>query len=216
MKAYPWLVLIVLVISFSFQSQAQDTSKGKIVQFTGIITDMESEYPVPYTTVINVTGNKKFYTANHQGFFSFVAHEGDTIRLSSIGYRSAQVVIPSVKEDKFSTLIKLTPDIISLPAVHLLPWASVEEFNIAFMNLKVASDDVLLAKENLSRESLQEMAKYYPMSSQAMQTFSSNQAHIKLANKTTNEKGNNPLLNPFAWGKFINQIKQGNESRKKY
>lgn len=216
MKAYPWLILFFLALAFSSESQAQETTQGKIVQFTGIITDVESAYPVPYTTVTNLTGNKKFYTANHQGFFSFVAHEGDTIQLSSIGYRTAQVVIPNVKEDKFSTLIKLTPDVISLPAVHLLPWASVEEFNIAFMNLKVASDDVLLAKENLSRESLQEMAKYYPMSPQAMQTFSSNQSHIKLANKATNERGNNPLLNPFAWGKFINQIKQGNESRKKY
>ena len=216
MKTYPWLILFFLVLGFSFESQAQEKPQGKIVQFTGIITDNDSEYPVPYASIINLSDNQKFYTANHQGFFSFVAHEGDTIQLSSVGYRSAQVIIPKVSEDKYTALIKLTPDIVSLPAVHLLPWASVEEFNIAFMNLKVASDDILLAKENLTREGLQEMARQYPMSPEAMQTFTSNQAHINLANKATNQKGNNPLLNPFAWGKFINQIKQGNESRKKY
>lgn len=215
MKTWNW-TLVLFFLGLSFQLMAQEKTQGKIVQFTGIITDIDSEHPVPYVSITNLSYQNQFFTANHQGFFSFVAHQGDTIQLSSVGYRTAQVVIPKLEDDKYTTLIKMTPDLISLPAVHLLPWASVEEFNIAFMNLKVASDDVLLAKENLTRESLQEMARQYPMSPEAMQTFTSNQAHISLSNKTTNQRGNNPLLNPFAWGKFINQIKQGNASRKKY
>lgn len=210
-----WRGLFVLfLLSFSLQIQAQ--TEKKIVQFTGIITDKDSEYPVPFVSISNLSYHNKFFTGNNQGFFSFVAHVGDTIQLSSVGYKTVQLVIPQVEADKFTAVIKMTPDMISLPAVHLLPWASVEEFNIAFMNLKVASDEFLRAKENLTRENLAEMAKQYPMSPGAMHTFSSNQAHIKLANKATNEKGNNPLLNPFAWGRFINHIKQGKESRSKY
>lgn len=213
MKARISCFLFFFLLVLSIQSRAQEK---KIVQFTGIITDIDSQHPVPYVSIVNLSYQNQFFTANHQGFFSFVAHEGDTIQLSSVGYRNAQVIIPKTTEDKYTALIKMTPDVISLPAVHLLPWASVEEFNIAFMNLNVASDDLLLAKENLSRQSLMEMSRTIPFSAGEMQTFNSNQAHINLTNKNINQRGNNPLLNPFAWGQFINQIKRGNESRKKY
>jgi len=202
-----------LLLSFSTETRAQEK---KIIQFTGIITDIDSQHPVPYVSIVNLSYQNQFFTANHQGFFSFVAHEGDTIQLSSIGYRSAQVIIPKTTEDKYTALIKMTPDVVSLPAVHLLPWASVEEFNIAFMNLNIANDDILIAKENLSRQSLMEMSRTMPMDANEMQTFNSNQAHINLSNQNINQRANNPLLNPFAWGQFINQIKRGNESRKKY
>lgn len=205
-------VVLFLLCLFG-ETKAQEK---KIIQFTGIITDIDSHHPVPYVSIVNLSYKNQLFTANHQGFFSFVAHEGDTIQLSSVGYRSAQVIIPKTTDDKYTALIKMTPDVISLPAVHLLPWASVEEFNIAFMNLNVASDDLLIAKENLSRQNLIEMSKTIPMSPEEMQTFNSNQAHISLSNRNTNQRGANPLLNPFAWGQFINQIKQGNESRKRY
>ena len=213
MKARVSSLIFLFFLALSFQTSAQER---KIVQFTGIISDVESQHPVPYVSIVNLSYQNQFFTANHQGFFSFVAHEGDTIQLSSVGYRNAQVIIPKTSEDKYTALIKMTPDLISLPAVHLLPWASVEEFNIAFMNLNVASDDQLLAKENLSRQSLMEMSKTIPLNADEMQTFNSNQAHIGLTNKNINQRANNPLLNPFAWGQFINQIKRGNESRKKY
>lgn len=206
-------LVVLFLLSLFGGAKAQE---GKIIQFAGIITDIDSQHPVPYVSIVNLSSKNQFFTANHQGFFSFVAHEGDTIQLSSIGYRSAQVIIPKTTGDKYTALIKMTPDVISLPAVHLLPWASVEEFNIAFMNLNVASDDLLIAKENLSRQNLIEMSRTIPMSAEEMQTFNSNQAHISLSNRNINQRGANPLLNPFAWGQFINQIKQGNESRKRY
>lgn len=215
MKARIGYLVFFFILSFSIQVKAQEKER-KIVQFTGIITDIDSQRPVPYVSIMNISYQKQFFTANHQGFFSFVAHEGDTIQLSSIGYRNAQVIIPKTSEDKYTALIKMTPDVVSLPAVHLLPWASVEEFNIAFMNLNVASDDLMLAKENLSRQSLLQMSRTVPMNADEMQSFNSNQSHINLTNKNINQRANNPLLNPFAWGQFINQIRQGNESRKKY
>src|SRR5690606_21667597 len=129
-------LVVLFLLSLFGETKAQE---GKIIQFTGIITDIDSQHPVPYVSIVNLSYKNQFFTANHQGFFSFVAHEGDTIQLSSVGYRTAEVIIPKTTEDKYTALIKMTPDVISLPAVHLLPWASVEEFNIAFMNLNVAA-----------------------------------------------------------------------------
>ncbi len=216
MKLPYWILFSCLFLAFSLGLQAQEKPEGKLVQFTGIIKDDTSNFPVPYVSITNVSYQNQFFTANYQGFFSFVAHEGDTIQLSSVGYRSAEIVIPRTDNNKYTAIIKMNADIISLPAVHLLPWASIEEFNIAFMNIKIASDDILLAKQNLSRESLMAMAREVPMDANEINTFTSNQNHIKLSNEHINQRANNPLLNPFAWGKFINSIQKGKESRKKY
>ena len=216
MKLPIWILMSCLFLIFSKSLQAQEKPGDKLVQFTGIIKDDSSSYPVPYVSITNRSYQNQFFTANYQGFFSFVAHEGDTIQLSSVGYRTVEVVIPNTEENRYTAVIKMTADIISLPAVHLLPWASIEEFNIAFMNIKVASDDILIAKENLSRESLMAMAREVPMDAKELNTFTSNQNHIKLSNDHINQRANNPLLNPFAWAKFINSIQKGKESRKKY
>lgn len=216
MKLSTWILLSCFFLAFFQGVNAQEKPDNKLVQFTGIIKDDTSSVPVPYVSITNISYQDQFFTANYQGFFSFVAHEGDTIQLSSIGYRSAEVVIPHTNENKYTAIIKMTADVISLPAVHLLPWASIEEFNIAFMNIKIASDDILLAKENLSRESLMAMAKEVPRDANEMRTFTTNQNHIQLSNEHMNQRANNQLLNPFAWAKFINSIQKGKESRKKY
>ncbi len=44
-------------------------------------------------------------------------------------------------------MIRLKSEIIYLPAVRVNPWATVEEFNKDFLTLKIADDDMALAKK---------------------------------------------------------------------
>lgn len=186
----------------------------KLVQFSGVIRNANSEGAVPYVTVTNESFRSQTYLANHQGYFSFVAHEGDTIRFSSLGYSSVTVVIPrGLNEPRYSVELEMETDIIELDVVEPYPWASVDEFNMAFMALELADDDIMVAKRNLSPESLASMAAVTPRNAQEMQTYSANQNHFNLSNKATNQRMANPLLSPFAWGNFIRQITEGNKSR---
>lgn len=187
----------------------------KLVQFSGVIHNADTNVTVPYVTVTNLSFNNYTVTANHQGYFSFVAHEGDTVLFTSVGYRSARVVIPRVREDKYTAMVDMTAEIKELPMVTPYPWASIDEFNMAFMSLEIADDDIVVAKRNLSPESLAALAAVTPRSAEEIQSFTATQNHIGLSNQAVNQRMANPLLSPFAWGNLIRQISEGNKSRQR-
>lgn len=95
------------------------------------------------------------------------------------------------------------------------PWASIDEFNMAFMSLEIADDDIVVAKRNLSPESLAALAAVTPRSAEEIQSFSAMQNHIGLTNQAVNQRMANPLLSPFAWGNLIRQISEGTKSRQR-
>lgn len=206
-------IVIVLFFGISMGAYAQEDPANKLVQFTGIIQNADSStVVVPFVSIKNISYQNQFFASNHQGYFSFVARERDTIEFSAIGYRTTRIVIPESKDNRYSEIIKMQASITNLPVVVVLPWASVEEFNLAFLALEVADDDYLLAKRNLSRESLLAMAREAPRSAAEIQNYNAVSSHLNMVNKNINQRYANPLLNPFAWAKFIDQITKGKES----
>jgi len=204
----------ILILCFAAGAVAPAVAQErKLVQFSGVIHNADTNVVVPYVTVKNESFKGQTYTANHQGYFSFVAHEGDTISFSSVGYLSTQLVIPRVSEDKYTAMIKMKAEIKELPLVTPYPWASIDEFNLAFMSLEIADDDIVVARKNLSPESLAALAAVTPRSASEIQSFDATQRHIGLTNKAVNQRMANPLLSPFAWGNLIRQITEGNKSR---
>jgi len=206
-----WLFLIFLFCSLSGFSQVGDK---KLVQFSGIIINRDSNTVVPYVTITNVTGRDQFFSANYKGYFSFVANEGDTLVFTAVGYKREGVVIPTnLSDNKYTILMKMQQDVINLPMVRVYPWASTDEFKKEFMTLKFADDDLEIAKKNVSRESLSAMMASLPRDGAEMQSFNFQNNHNQLVNKNINQRLANPLLNPFAWGALIQQIMQGDRSR---
>ncbi len=206
-----WLFLIFLFCSLSGFSQVSDK---KLVQFSGIIMNRDSNTVVPYVTITNVTGRDQFFSANYKGYFSFVANEGDTLVFTAVGYKREGVVIPTnLSDNKYTILMKMQQDVINLPMVRVYPWASTDEFKKEFMTLKFADDDLEIAKKNVSRESLSAMMASLPRDGAEMQSFNFQNNHNRLVNKNINQRLANPLLNPFAWGALIQQIMQGDRSR---
>lgn len=206
-----WLFLIFLFCSLSGFSQVGDK---KLVQFSGIIINRDSNTVVPYVTITNVTGRDQFFSANYKGYFSFVANEGDTLVFTAVGYKREGIVIPiNLSDDKYTILMKMQQEVINLPMVQVYPWASTDEFKKEFMTLKFADDDLEIAKKNVSRESLSAMMASLPRDGAEMQSFNFQNNHNRLVNRNINQRLANPLLNPFAWGALIQQIMQGDRSR---
>lgn len=208
------LVILFMVFFFLGAIRAQGQEK-KILQFSGLISSVGGELPVPFVTVTNLSYNNQAHAANNEGFFSFVAHVGDTIRFTSVGFDPLEYVIPFTNSDKYTARISMKSLVIELPAVMPYPWASIEEFNIAFLALNVNDDDASRIKRNLSPEALAALAATVPRSAEEIQTFNSMQRHINMTNKNINQRYANPLLSPFAWGSFINSIVKGDYSRKR-
>lgn len=197
----------------TYVAAAQNSVDKKIVQFSGVIYDVDSNSVIPYVTLNNTTAGKT-YAANYKGYYSFVAHEGDSIIFTSIGYKKAVVVIPyNIKDNKFTAIVKMKSDNIELPVVRVFPWASTDEFKHDFMTMKFADDDLEIAKKNVKKTMSDAMTFGVPMDGAEIQGLSFKNQHIALSNK--NMVQTNPLLNPLAWAAFLKQISEGKSNKSK-
>lgn len=186
----------------------------KILQFSGLITSIGSDLPVGFVTIKNTSFNNQTYMSNNEGYFSFVAHVGDIIEFSSVGFDPVTYTIPEVEDDKYTASVKMRALVIELPAVTPFPWASYEDYLADFMAMG-GDDPIATARRNLSPEAIAALARVVPRSAEEIQTFNSLQRHQYMQNKNINQRMNNPFLNPFNWYQFINSIKKGDYSREK-
>ncbi|MFA4867405.1 MAG: hypothetical protein WC623_04360 [Pedobacter sp.] len=206
---YALTIILFLFVSSVF---AQNTGDKPLIQFTGIITDVDSNTVVPYVTVTNLTNKEQRYAANYKGYFSFIAHPGDTILYTAIGYKDLLLAIPSqINDSKYTAMIKMKAEIVNLPTVRVYPWATVEEFTRDFMSMKIADDDYVIAARNLSPSSLSGLIMTLPRDGGEIQSINNRLNHDRALNK--NMVQTNPLLNPFAWGKLMQSIFKGDKAR---
>ena len=207
---YTLAFLLFLLVSSGFAQQ--NTGVKPLIQFTGIISDVDSNTLVPYVTVTNLSNKSQRYAANYKGYFSFIAHPGDTILYSAVGYRDLLMAIPTdVKDNKYTAMVRMKAEIVNLPTVRVYPWATVEDFTRDFMSMKIADDDYLIALRNLSQESLSGLMRTLPRDPGEIQGINYRLNHDRALNK--NMVQTNPLLNPFAWGKLMQSIFKGDKSR---
>lgn len=210
MMKYGLTFILLLFLSAAF---AQDAKKsGKLIQFSGIITDTDSNVVVPYVTLTNISNKEQKYSANYQGYFSIIVNPGDTIIFSAIGFNNKVLVLPAeIADFKYTEMIKMKPETVYLKAVHIYPWATIEEFNKEFLSMKVADDDMAIAKKNLSAKSIRGMTLTLPRSAAEISNSNYRYNFDRMVN--VNMRQTNPLLNPFAWGRLMQQIFNGDKSR---
>lgn len=203
----------MVLVFFTMGLFAQQTSMGrKLIQFSGIVTDLDSNFVVPYVTITNKSNQEQRYAANYKGYFSFVAHPGDTLVYNAIGYTDKVFIIPlPVGGTQYTAMIKMKSEIVYLPAVRIYPWATVEEFTKDFLSMRVADDDMEIARKNLSRSSINGMIHNLPRDGGEISSSNFRMDQERALNK--NLVQGNPLLNPFAWGKLMQQIFNGDKSR---
>ncbi|HTM98608.1 MAG TPA: carboxypeptidase-like regulatory domain-containing protein [Pedobacter sp.] len=205
-----WLTIILLL--FVTTTFAQNVQKSnKLVQFSGIITDTDSNSVVPYVTITIVNKGLK-YAANYQGYFSIIVNPGDSLVFSAIGFNNKVLALPhEINDTKYTEMVKMKPETVYLKAVRIYPWATIEEFNKEFLSMKVADDDMAIAKRNLSPKSIQGMILSLPRNSEEISNSNYRYNFDRMMN--VNMRQTNPLLNPFAWGKLMQQIFAGDKSR---
>jgi hypothetical protein len=201
--------ILLLFITVGVFAQQQEKP---LVQFSGMVYNADSTaVAVPYVTITNVSNHNQVNLTNYKGYFSFVAHEQDTLLFTSIGFAAVKVVIPANVTHKSYTLqVKIKPQMINLPTFHVFPWATTDEFRKDFLSMKLADDDLEIARKNISRSSIIALESSLPRDAQEIQSSWAQNEHINLMNQ---HSITNPLLNPIAWGTLIQQISAGDKSR---
>jgi hypothetical protein len=202
----------ILLLFIAAGAYAQQQEKP-LVQFTGMVYNADSiKVTVPYVTITNVTNHNQVYLSDYRGYFSFVAHEHDSLLFTSIGFAPISVVIPAnVANKSYITEVKIKPRIINLPTFHVFPWATTDEFRKNFLSMKLADDDLEIARKNLERATSRSTSNNLPRDGQEIQSGWAQNENTNIMNQHSLTP--NPLLNPIAWGTLIQQISEGDKSR---
>lgn len=199
----------ILLLACSFTSFAQNAERP-LVQFSGIIYNADNNSIVPYATITNLSTGKQVGTANYEGYFSFVVHEQDSLKFTSVGYHPTTVAIPKdITKKSLIVEIRMRAQVVNLPMVRIFPWATTDEFRHDFLSMKIADDDLEIARKNLSAGSIHTLMRTLPRS--GYENFNAQEKHNAVVNSHSFV---NPLLNPFAWGSLIRDIAAGDKSRK--
>ncbi|MFD1256808.1 hypothetical protein ACFQ3S_08360 [Mucilaginibacter terrae] len=205
------LLIILLSLFAGITAFAQNADKP-LVQFTGITYNADStKFIVPYVTVTNLSNKNTVYIANYKGYFSFVTHEQDTLRFTAVGFAAQDVVIPANSNKSYTVQILMKPQVITLPAFHMFPWATTDEFKRDFLTMKLADDDLENARKNLSKGLTNVSYTSLPRDANEIQSAIGQDMHNRILN--SHSLIPNPLLNPIAWGSLIKSIADGDKSR---
>ena len=203
------LIGLILFVFACLATAAQKPEK-LLIQFTGITENTDNTtVAVPYVNIVNVSDKGLVYQSNYKGYFSFVAHERDTVLFSCVGYNTIKVVIPDhVPSQSYTIHVPLKSQIANLPPFRAFPWATTDDFTKDFLSMKLADDDLAIARKNLSHNSIELLEHTLGRNGDEINNASNFHNNIAHSHYYTN-----PLFNPFAWGNLINNISSGDKSR---
>ena len=212
--------LLCLFLFFSFYlltNQVWAQGKPKVVQFSGIVASGDSLYGVPGVTVFVPKAGRGTIT-NDYGYFSLPVLAGDSVVVRAVGYKHLTVKIPgNYNKQSYSVVLELKEDVSVLPEVRVWPYPTEKDFKQAFLNLKLPSADLTGPERSLNEKIVAAIFSNTDVGPSANFRNSMDMQQLQMDRRNgvaPNPYTNNPLLNPFAWMKFINQIKNGDLKKK--
>lgn len=207
---FQWVDMRIAIFTLFFATlfiHNAGAQRDSLVQFSGLLVSSDSLEAIPYATVY-IKSTSRGAVSNSKGFFSIVAHPGDTVQFSSIGYQRAQYIVPrNLVSDRYSIIQLMTRDTIHLAETVVYPWPSREQFREAFLSLHIPDDNLERARKNLEREKLKEMGKQMPQDAGEIMDYYTRTEAGKLY-----YYGQMPPMNifsPLAWAQFFKAWKEG-------
>lgn len=201
-KIYPFLVLLLIGVAVS-TSQKTFAQARRVIQLSGIVTDTTGAF-LPGVNVYVPKAGRGTTTLNN-GFFSLPVLIGDSVVISSVGYKRQSYTVPASAKEFTTLLIELRDDNVRLPdLVFVLP--TEEVFKEAVLALNVPLDDTGIDQKNLNAELLALMVRTTPMDGNANYRY-----YIEQFSNSADNKFHpiyNPFLNPLNWVKFIKDVKK--------
>ena len=205
-------ILIIALVLLASQSQSFSQKIDRLIQFSGYALTADSLMGVPFTH-ITILNRGRVATAGPDGFFSFAAHEGDTLYFTCVGFSPSKYVIPvKLESEKFSVIQMMSKDEIWGPKTIIYPWGDRGNFHQAFIDLHLPDDDLQRAKKNMDRKRLAELGEKLEMDGGEAGSLA-----LRNTSAKTYYYGQTPpqnIFNPLAWAEFIRAWKRGDFKKK--
>jgi hypothetical protein len=200
-----YLLFSVLSLAcwFCVNHQAEAQQQKRVIQLSGIVMDTVSG-PIPGVHVY-IPKAGRGVTTNAVGFFSLPVLVGDSVIISSVGYKRQHYIVPNSSNEYSTIIVPMVEDVTYLKEIVIVPYPTEEVFKEAVLALNLPPDNGIDGK-NLNAELLALILKTTPMDGPLNQRYALNQWAA-----TQNDKFmpvTNPFLNPFNWVKFFNGLKK--------
>jgi hypothetical protein len=199
------LLVLSLVFICLFQVISAQDEEKKFIQIDGLTAD-ENGFIVPDVSIYS-KHLKRGAASDRRGIFSIISIPGDTVFFSAIGYKSTLLTVPSnLTGTNFITDVKMITDTIMIGEVLVLPWKTYSEFKRAVLENKPVDPLTENMQFNLA---LVEQQIWSDMRSTPGQAYRYTVQQMADNLYTRGQQPYNNLLNPFAWTKFIREVKNG-------
>lgn len=178
----------------------------------GIIMTADSLVGIPAVSV-TVKGQNRGTISNAQGVFSIVVLKGDQVEFTHVTYKPKTITIPRNLEGNQHSVVQLMViDTVYLPATIIRPRPTQEQFARDFVNVKVPTDDIEIARQNTSATKRRILMRTVPGDGGEATRIQFN----NIANKATYTGQTPPMniFNPAAWADFIQAWKRGDFKNK--
>jgi hypothetical protein len=198
------LVISLLLASIILRVAAQGTEK-KYIQIDGLTAD-ENGFIVPDVSIYS-KHLRRGAASDHRGIFSIISTPGDTVFFSAIGYKSTILTVPEILTGtNFITDVIMVTDTIMIGEVLVLPWKTYSEFKRAVLQNRPEDPLMQNMEDNLA---VIEQQIWSDMRSTPGQGYRYTMQQMSDNLYTRGQQPVNNLLNPFAWTKFIREVKGG-------
>jgi len=217
MKNFVLIFILLAAVSLGGQT-AFAQGEQKAIMFTGVVVAGKNTERLPGAYVFIPRAGRGTLT-NIVGVFNMPVFPGDSIVYSYVGYRTQYHVIPRDYNDQtYSAIIQMQESVTMLAEVRVYPYANEEEFKKAFLALRLpdqADRDALARSTDM--EYITRMAAQMPNNAQTNYRYTMDQQLF--GRESAANKGfatTFPFLNPFAWGRFIKSVQDGDLKTKEY
>jgi hypothetical protein len=200
---YLIITTLALVCLLGLSKPLQAQQQRRVIQLSGIVLDTATG-PLPGVHVY-IPKAGRGVTSNAVGFFSLPVVVGDSIVISSVGYKRRHYIVENGDKEYVTIVVPMVEDVTYLKEITIVPYPTEEVFKEAVLALNLPPDNSI-DERNMNAELLALMLKTTPMDGTLNQRYALNQwvAH-------QNDKFmpvTNPFLNPFNWVKFFNGLKK--------
>ena len=204
-------ILLLLIVGYNNNSYAQ--GQKKIIQLSGVVVGQDSISGVGGVHIY-VPAAGRGTTSNPYGYFAMPVIQGDSIIVSAIGYQKQNFIMPGDKGESVTLFIELKPDTTILPELEIFPYPTEDLFKKAVLAIELPNRrDLDNLDRSLDKDLLRRMYSNEPMSANMNYKYFMDQQMLSTSTKF--QLPSNPLLNPFAWVKFIKAIKNGDFKKKR-
>jgi hypothetical protein len=198
------VVLAIVLLAGVFQ-QVSGQNQKRVIQLSGVVLDQDSVMSLPGVHVYVPKAGRGTST-NGAGFFSMPVLVGDSVVISSIGYKRQHYIVPNHPKDLLTLIIELAQESTELKDIVVYSFPTEEVFKQAVLALNIPLDESKIDTKNLNAELIALMARTAPMDANLNYRYYMEQTAAGYTSKF--QPPMNPFLNPFNWARFFKDLKK--------